>query len=112
MEKTLFLFWLLLRYYGAVGQTLGSPSIAANSTNPDYCEECPKCKPCSTCARNIAMAFVITSLITALLLAIVYVPILIVVSSGSSKIVPKESQMGTTKTYKRGHRLKVGSGVN
>ena len=104
MEKSnvqsLILSWILLLRCGTItlGETLGRPSItsAVNSTNSTLCEDCPSCEPCRSCVIPIILAFVITSIVTALLLAIIYVPILIVVSDGYSKIVPHGSQMGKT----------------
>lgn len=71
-------------------------SAAAVLTNSTVCEACALCELCRSCTPSVVLAFVITALITTLLLASIYIPVLIAVFKSYSKIKPDIAKIGAS----------------
>lgn len=85
--------WLLC---SVRGETFNHNAAAAAPTNSTLCEACALCETCQSCIPPIILTFAITAIVTTLLLASIYVPVLIVVFKSYSKVIPETAKNGTT----------------
>lgn len=114
MAAQLLILSLLLGTIETLDQTSTAASVTVSS-NSTPCYTCPVCVACPSCTSSIIVAFAVSALATALLLAIIYVPVLIVVFKSYSKVIPdivktRPSIGGENKVHDDTRRTSEGEG--